>query len=149
MRLRENSQASRRFLKIETFRGNVAHPRSGQQRHRAAANSNFQGGRNYRLAARIKASRQAGFRFSEVKDRGVCRRLLLAWLSHARDQAKASRGILGCETEWQQGPGSESQPAVEGEGVAGDADLGTRVEAQELSEAAEAAGEAQVMACRA
>lgn len=55
------------------------------------------------MAAGIEAAGKTGLRFPKAEDRRVCGRLLLAWLSEARDLAEKPGGVLAEENHRQQG----------------------------------------------
>lgn len=114
----------RRLFKNETLGGHVPHPWSGQPRHGAAVDSDFQGKRHHRLAAEPAGVWETRFCLSKTQTRRVRRRMLLARVSQACDLAEEQCRVLAEKDRGEPLTGQARQPDAPRSGLAGRTDLG-------------------------
>ena len=97
-----------------------------KSRYRAQANCNLSNASDYWVAARFKIAWPPRLRVPEKKTGGLCRRMLLAWLSGAWPKAAFEPWVLGGQNFTESRARSQCEPAAARMWMACPKNLGTR-----------------------
>ena len=117
-------EVARRLHKGEAQCGHVPHSLTRQQGDGAGTGEEFSGERDHGLVQASACFWQTGFCLPEAGLGGLCRWMLLAWVSAARDKAPDQCGVLEEEVRGKQGARPAREPDPTKSRLEGRPDLG-------------------------